>query len=73
MLMGERVGSSSEEETVIVAAYGHPVNPHQFEFKRDKHGGKRVEAVHPRRLLRCLAEVLQKAGIANPAHVPFLL
>lgn len=28
MLKGEGAGSSSEEETVIVALCGHPVNPH---------------------------------------------
>ena len=30
MLMGKGVGSSSEEETVIVAANGHPVDLHHF-------------------------------------------
>jgi len=30
MLMGKGVGLSSEEETVIVAATGHPVNPHHL-------------------------------------------
>ena len=30
MLIGKGVGSSSEEETVIVAANGHPVNLHHF-------------------------------------------
>ena len=32
MLMGKGVGSSSEEETVIVAYAGHPVNLHHFYF-----------------------------------------
>jgi len=30
MLMGKAVGSSSEEETIIVAYEGHPVDPHHF-------------------------------------------
>lgn len=30
MLIGKGVGSSSEEETVIVAVNGHPVDPHHF-------------------------------------------
>lgn len=30
MLMGKEVGSSSGEETVIVAYEGHPVDPHHY-------------------------------------------
>ena len=30
MLMGKKVGSSSGEETVIVANSGHAVDPHYF-------------------------------------------
>jgi hypothetical protein len=34
MLMGKGVGSSSEEETVIVAVDGHPVDPYHFQINR---------------------------------------